>query len=72
MLHLLSFGFFAEWLFRERQRGCGKIGLLLRPLFPPLDATCPAHAWWAQRGAFVVFLVAAWRFSDGWCCVRGT
>ena len=44
----VSFGIFAEWLFRERQRGCGKIGLLLRPLFPPLDATCPAaRAWWA-------------------------
>ena len=28
----------------ERQRGCGKIGLSLRPLFPPLDATCPARA----------------------------
>ena len=37
-------------MIRERQRGCGKIGLLLRPLFPPLDATCPARAWWAQRG----------------------
>ena len=28
----------------------GKFGLLLRPLFPPLNATCPARAWWAQRG----------------------
>ena len=34
----------------ERQRGCGKIGSLLRPLFPPLDATCPARTWWALRG----------------------
>ena len=28
--------------------------------------------WESRGGAFVVFLVAAWRFSDGWCCVRGT
>ena len=37
-------------LLRERQRGRGKIGLLIRPLFPPLDATCPVRAWWALRG----------------------
>ena len=37
-------------MIRERQRGCEKIGLLLRLLFPPFDATCPARAWWAPRG----------------------
>ena len=45
MLHLREL-----WVLRcvvclERQRGCGKIGLLLRAPFPPLDATCPARAW---------------------------
>ena len=46
----VSFRFFAEQCDqRERQRGCGKIGLSLRRLFPPLDATCPTRAWWAQR-----------------------
>ena len=43
----VSFGFFAAWCCLERQRGCGKIGLLLRPIFPPLDGTCPARTWWA-------------------------
>ena len=37
---------FAVWFCLERQRGWGKIGLLLRPLFPPLDATCLVRAWW--------------------------
>ena len=39
----VSFGLFAVWHCLERQRGCGKIGSLLRPLFPPLDVTCPAQ-----------------------------
>ena len=46
----MSFRFFAVWFCLERQRGCGKIGLLLRPLFPPLNAKCPVRAWWALRG----------------------
>ena len=32
------------WCCCSHQRGCGKIGLLLRLLFPPLDATCPVRA----------------------------
>ena len=46
----VSFGSSLSGLIRERPRGCGKIGLLLRPLFPPLDVACPAGAWWAPRG----------------------
>ena len=34
----------------EKQRGCGKIGLSLRPHFPPLDATCPTRTRWSQQG----------------------
>ena len=46
----VSFRFFAVFVLLRETGVCGKIGLLLRPLFPPLDATCPARAWWAQRG----------------------
>ena len=45
MLHLRELRVLRCVACLERQRGCGKIGLLLRPLFPPLDATCPARAW---------------------------
>ena len=47
MLHLRELRVLRCVVCLETQRGCGKIGLSLRPLFPPLDATCPARAWWA-------------------------
>ena len=50
MLHLRELRVLCCVVCLERQRGCGKIGSLLRPLFPPLDATCPARTWWALRG----------------------
>ena len=37
-------------VFRERQGGCGKTGLLLRPPSPPLDATCPECVWSGRGG----------------------
>ena len=40
-------------LFRERQRGCGKIGLLLRLFFPPLnecDMSCTRLVGAARSG----------------------
>ena len=49
MLHLRELRVLHCVVCLERKRGCGKIGLLLRPLFPPLDATCPARTWWALR-----------------------
>ena len=46
MLHLRELRVFAMLCCLERQRGCGKIGLLLRPLFLPLDGTCPRNMQW--------------------------
>ena len=52
MLHLRELRVLHCVVCLERQRGCGKIGLLLRQLFPPLNAACPARAWWALQGHF--------------------
>ena len=49
MLHLCELQVFCRICVVEREKGCGKFGLLLRPHFPALDATCPACARWAQR-----------------------
>ena len=44
MLHLHELRVLRCVVCLGRQRGCGQIGLSLRPLFPPLDATCPTRA----------------------------
>ena len=44
MLHLRELQVLRRVCVVERQRGCGEIGSLLRPHFPPLDGTCPMRA----------------------------
>ena len=61
----VSFGVFAVLCCLERQRGCGKIGLLLRPLFPPLDATCPARLMGAAIVASLVVSLVVLEFENG-------
>ena len=47
----VSFRFFVVFVsLRETERLWENWLVTAKTAFPPLDATCPAHAWWAQQG----------------------
>ena len=70
MLHLRELRVLRCVVCLERQRGCGKIGLSLRPLFPPLDATCPARLMGAAIVASLVVLLVVLEFVSHYLRLR--